>query len=57
MSNRANSIFESHSRYPTPWDCVCACPACLVARSRYIARQREKEDPTPPPKRRRRSDP
>jgi hypothetical protein len=42
VSHRANTIYESHSRCPTPWDCVCACPACLNARANYIQKQQRK---------------
>lgn len=43
MTHRAYGM-EVHNRCPTPDDCVCACPVCLLARAKLIERQRAKED-------------
>ncbi len=48
MTHRANSLTESHGRCPTPHDCVCACPACLMARADYIEGQQRRPAPSPP---------
>lgn len=42
MTHRAKTVLESHSRCPTPWDCACACPACIRDRAEYIKKQRRK---------------
>lgn len=36
----AKGYSDSHVRCPTPWDCGCACPACLRDWCNYIERQR-----------------
>lgn len=35
----AKSFSDFHLKCPTPWDCGCACPACLRDRANYIERQ------------------
>lgn len=35
----AKGYADFHLKCPTPWDCGCACPACLRDRANYIERQ------------------
>lgn len=35
----AKGYADFHLKCPIPWDCGCACPACLRDRANYIERQ------------------
>lgn len=45
----AKSLTDFHHKCPTPWDCGCACTACLRDKANYIEKQTfPKEEPARP---------